>query len=98
MACRNCRFYAERARAARGCTKAKSIRGPTLQRCRETPVCRSATIAAKTKMTLSTLPIKFVKAHACGNDFLILEEAAAGGAPAELGRGAGSRQNRIGGD
>jgi len=37
-ACRNCRFYAGRARAARGCTKVRSIRGPTLQRRREIPV------------------------------------------------------------
>jgi diaminopimelate epimerase len=49
-------------------------------------------------MTLSTLPIKFVKAHACGNDFLILEEAAAGRAHAELARRLCSRNTGIGAD
>ena len=49
-------------------------------------------------MTLSTLPIEFVKAHACGNDFLILEEAAAGRAHAELARRLCSRNTGIGAD
>ena len=49
-------------------------------------------------MTLSTLPIKFVKAHACGNDFLILEEAAAGRVHAELARRLCSRNTGIGAD
>jgi diaminopimelate epimerase len=49
-------------------------------------------------MTLSTLPIKFVKAHACGNDFLILEEAAAEHAHAELARRLCWRNTGIGAD
>ena len=49
-------------------------------------------------MTLSTLPIKFVKAHACGNDFLILEEAAVGRAHAKLARRLCSRNTGIGAD
>jgi diaminopimelate epimerase len=49
-------------------------------------------------MTLSTLSIEFVKAHACGNDFLILEEAAAGRAHAELARRLCSRNTGIGAD
>jgi len=40
--------------------------------------------------------IPFVKAHACGNDFLILEEAVAGRAHAELARRLCSRNTGIG--
>jgi diaminopimelate epimerase len=49
-------------------------------------------------MTLSRSPIEFVKAHACGNDFLIVEEAAAGRAHAELARRLCSRNTGIGAD
>jgi diaminopimelate epimerase len=39
-----------------------------------------------------------VKAHACGNDFLILQEASAGGAHAELTRRLCARNTSIGAD
>jgi diaminopimelate epimerase len=42
--------------------------------------------------------IPFVKAHACGNDFLIIEEELAGRAPAELARRLCSRNTSIGAD
>jgi len=42
--------------------------------------------------------IPFVKAHACGNDFLIIEEAVAGRAHAELARRLCSRNTSIGAD
>jgi diaminopimelate epimerase len=42
--------------------------------------------------------IPFVKAHACGNDFLIIEEALAGRAHAELARRLCSRNTSIGAD
>jgi diaminopimelate epimerase len=42
--------------------------------------------------------IPFVKAHACGNDFLILDEALAGRAHAELARRLCSRNTSIGAD
>src|SRR5580700_5567035 len=42
--------------------------------------------------------ISFVKAHACGNDFLILDEALAGRAHAELARRLCSRNTSIGAD
>jgi len=42
--------------------------------------------------------ISFVKAHACGNDFLILEEAVAGRAHAALARRLCSRNTSIGAD
>jgi diaminopimelate epimerase len=42
--------------------------------------------------------IPFVKAHACGNDFLILEEALAGRAHVELARRLCSRNTSIGAD
>src|ERR1700734_3435655 len=42
--------------------------------------------------------IPFVKAHACGNDFLILEEAVAGRAHAELARRLCSRNTSVGAD
>lgn len=42
--------------------------------------------------------IPFVKAHACGNDFLILEEAVAGRAHAELARRLCARNTSIGAD
>jgi diaminopimelate epimerase len=42
--------------------------------------------------------IPFVKAHACGNDFLILEEAVAGRAHAALARKLCSRNTSIGAD
>jgi diaminopimelate epimerase len=45
---------------------------------------------------LATIP--FVKAHACGNDFLILEEAVAAGAHAGLARRLCSRNMSIGAD
>jgi diaminopimelate epimerase len=44
------------------------------------------------------LPISFVKAHACGNDFLILEESLAGRAHAELARRLCARNTGIGAD
>jgi diaminopimelate epimerase len=42
--------------------------------------------------------IPFVKAHACGNDFLIVEEAVAGGAHAVLARRLCSRNTSVGAD
>ena len=42
--------------------------------------------------------IPFVKAHACGNDFLILEEVVAGRAHAELARRLCSRNTSVGAD
>ena len=42
--------------------------------------------------------IPFVKAHACGNDFLIIEEALAGRAHVELARRLCSRNTSIGAD
>ena len=42
--------------------------------------------------------IPFVKAHACGNDFLIVEEAVAGSAHAELARRLCARNTGIGAD
>ena len=45
---------------------------------------------------LVTIP--FVKAHACGNDFLILEETAAGGDHATLARRLCARNTSIGAD
>jgi diaminopimelate epimerase len=42
--------------------------------------------------------IGFVKAHACGNDFLILEEAVAGGRHAALARKLCNRNTGIGAD
>ena len=42
--------------------------------------------------------MEFVKAHACGNDFLILEEAVAGRRHAELARRLCSRNTSIGAD
>ncbi len=41
---------------------------------------------------------KFVKAHACGNDFLILEEAAAAGRHAELAKRLCARTTSVGAD
>jgi diaminopimelate epimerase len=42
--------------------------------------------------------IPFVKAHACGNDFLIIEEAITGRAHAELARRLCSRNTSVGAD
>ncbi|HEV2646947.1 MAG TPA: diaminopimelate epimerase [Acidobacteriaceae bacterium] len=42
--------------------------------------------------------VPFVKAHACGNDFLILEEAVAGRAHAALARRLCSRNTSVGAD
>ncbi len=42
--------------------------------------------------------MKFVKAHACGNDFLILEEAVVGRRHAELARRLCSRNTSVGAD
>ena len=42
--------------------------------------------------------IRFVKAHACGNDFLIVEEAVAGRAHADLARRLCARTTSIGAD
>jgi diaminopimelate epimerase len=42
--------------------------------------------------------MKFVKAHACGNDFLIIEEALAGRRHAELAKRLCSRHTSIGAD
>lgn len=42
--------------------------------------------------------IPFVKAHACGNDFLVIEDAASGGAHAELARRLCARTTGIGAD
>jgi diaminopimelate epimerase len=50
----------------------------------------------KRRIELPMIP--FVKAHACGNDFLILEEAVAGRAHAALARKLCSRNTSIGAD
>ena len=42
--------------------------------------------------------MKFVKAHACGNDFLILEEAVAGRRHAEIAKALCARNTSIGAD
>ena len=42
--------------------------------------------------------IDFVKAHACGNDFLILDEALAGGAHAALAQRLCARNTSVGAD
>lgn len=42
--------------------------------------------------------IPFVKAHACGNDFLVIEETSAGRAHAELARRLCSRNTSVGAD
>src|SRR5665213_3858053 len=52
--------------------------------------------ATKRRIELAMIP--FVKAHACGNDFLILEEAVAGRAHAALARKLCSRNTSIGAD
>jgi diaminopimelate epimerase len=43
-------------------------------------------------------PLKFVKAHACGNDFLVIEESAAGGRHAAMARKLCARNTGIGAD
>jgi diaminopimelate epimerase len=48
--------------------------------------------------TAEQATIPFVKAHACGNDFLMVEEAVAGGAHAALARRLCSRNTGIGAD
>ena len=48
--------------------------------------------------TTEQATVPFVKAHACGNDFLIVEEAAAGGAHAALARRLCARNTSIGAD
>src|ERR1035437_1274702 len=52
--------------------------------------------ATKRRIELAMIP--FVKAHACGNDFLILEEAIAWRAHAALARRLCSRNTSIGAD
>lgn len=47
---------------------------------------------------MSLAAISFVKAHACGNDFLILDEAAAGRSHAALARRLCARNTSIGAD
>src|SRR5471030_3027002 len=42
--------------------------------------------------------IKFVKAHACGNDFLVMEETVAQGRHAEMARRYCSRNTSVGAD
>jgi diaminopimelate epimerase len=42
--------------------------------------------------------IAFVKAHACGNDFLVMEESVTGGRHAELARRLCSRNTSVGAD
>lgn len=42
--------------------------------------------------------LRFVKAHACGNDFLVIEESAAGGRHADLARKLCERHTGIGAD
>src|ERR1019366_7679212 len=51
-----------------------------------------------TKRRIEPAMIPFVKAHACGNDFLILEEAVAGRDHAALARKLCSRNTSIGAD
>src|SRR5665213_1489733 len=52
--------------------------------------------ATKRRIELAMIP--FVKAHACGNDFLILEEAVAGRAHAALAKRLCARNTSIGAD
>src|SRR5258706_7793169 len=47
---------------------------------------------------LSGKPIRFTKASACGNDFLIIEGAAAGGDLAAISRRLFDRRNGVGAD
>ena len=42
--------------------------------------------------------LQFVKAHACGNDFLVIEESAAGGRHAALAKRLCERNTGIGAD
>src|SRR5450755_4721125 len=55
-------------------------------------------LRSATKKRIERTMITFVKAHACGNDFLILEEAVAGHAHAALARKLCSRNTSIGAD
>jgi len=59
---------------------------------------RSATTRRTEIKQSGQATIPFVKAHACGNDFLILEEAVAAGAHAALARRLCSRNSSIGAD
>lgn len=47
---------------------------------------------------MSSVEIAFVKAHACGNDFLIVEEAAAANRHASIARSLCSRHTGVGAD
>src|SRR5437764_15119339 len=47
---------------------------------------------------MSSKPILFCKAEACGNDFLIVESAGMGNAPAELSRCLCDRHRGVGAD
>jgi diaminopimelate epimerase len=60
------------------------------------PQTRSLHTATKKRIELVTIP--FVKAHACGNDFLIVEEAVAGRAHAALAKQLCARHTSIGAD
>jgi diaminopimelate epimerase len=57
---------------------------------------RSFRTAMSRRIEIAMIP--FVKAHACGNDFLIIEEALAGRAHAELARRLCSRNTSVGAD
>src|ERR1035437_2763204 len=59
---------------------------------------QTRSLHSATKKRIERTMISFVKAHACGNDFLILEETAAGHAHAALARKLCSRNTSIGAD
>ena len=65
---------------------------------RRTRWLRSATTRRTEIRQSGQATIPFVKAHACGNDFLILEEAVAASAHAALARRLCSRNSSIGAD
>src|ERR1700680_4627256 len=59
---------------------------------------RTRSLRSATKKRIERTMIPFVKAHACGDDFLILEEAVAGRAHADLARKLCSRNTSVGAD
>src|ERR1035437_5767530 len=59
---------------------------------------QTRSLHSATKKRIERTMISFVKAHACGNDFLILEEAIAWRAHAALARRLCSRNSSIGAD
>src|ERR1700748_21034 len=52
----------------------------------------------RTRRTSVVSEVAFVKAHACGNDFLVMEESVAGGRHAAMARKLCARHTGIGAD